>query len=151
MERLKVSEPDAAQRAQDWIAWRQGPNAESTYAHAHALGLHRDPSRAATHILLQLVEHTPAARDPRNKFRVKQAGVFRVADVVAGIEAAMGLDKGEGPGFVREAYEETRAAAVGVEGLMPMLSLSFGEGVETWLGTGESSVRLVRCPWLIRT
>ena len=111
---------------------------DNTYACAHALGLHRDPSRSQTHIVLQYVEYTPSQRDPRNKFRVKQAGVFRISDAASGIEKSMGLDPGEGEGFVREALDEMAAGGRGVEGFMPMVSLMFGEGVETWLSTGES-------------
>ena len=137
LESLKVSDSDAAQKHQDWITWRSAPSVDVAYAHAHALGLHRDPSRCKTHIILEQVEYMPTQRDARNKFRVKNVGVFRIADAASAIEGVMGFNPGEGISFVREAWDEMAAGAKGVLEFMPMLWLAFGDNVETWLGTGK--------------
>ena len=111
------------------------------FAEAHALGLHRDHSRSRTHIMVHFCEYTPnASSDLRYKFRCSNSGVFKISEVAPAIEKIMGLDPGEAPSFVDEAWQEANASS-GTAGLasrtnLPILELLMGDGLETWLGTG---------------
>ena len=107
LEKLNTEDPSAARLQADWIAWRDSPPTHRKAAQISALGLHRDPSRGRTHIILQTVQYTPdTSKDPRSKFTVTAAGVFRIRDALKAIEAAMRLDPGEGASMVQEVLEE---------------------------------------------
>ncbi|TCD67331.1 hypothetical protein EIP91_000252 [Steccherinum ochraceum] len=123
-----------AQKAADWIKWRDGSHFANTYALAHALGLHRDPSRGRTHIVFRMMEYTPKeSKDIRHRFRVSHAGVYKLTDVYPDIERLMGLDQGEGQEYVKGLLEELDTT--GNMDKVPMLDLSFGGGVDAWLGS----------------
>lgn len=111
------------------------------FAEAHALGLLRDPSRSRTHIMVHFCAYTPKiSSDIRNKFQCVHSGVFKVSEIAPAIEKIMGLDPGEAPSFVDEAWMEANLSS-GTAGLapgtfLPIMELLMGDGLETWLGTG---------------
>ncbi|VDC07636.1 unnamed protein product [Peniophora sp. CBMAI 1063] len=148
LEKLKKEDSVAAQRHADWMEWRDSPAAHRKNAHISALGLHKDPMRGRTHIVLQLVEYTPnTSKDPRSKFTIVATGVFRIKDVLRMIEPSMGLSPGEGPSFIQEVLDEvdrTARPSRDVTSLIPILDLSFGKGVETWLGSNATSHSALR-------
>jgi len=134
-EALQEIDPSGAQKASDWIKWRDGSHIANTYALAFTLGLHRDPSGGRTHIVFKQVEYTPhASKDIRHKFRVARCGVYRIADVLSDIELMMGLNKGEGKEYVQSLLDELDSTNRALS-LVPILDLTFGEGIETWMGS----------------
>ncbi|KAI0060082.1 hypothetical protein BV25DRAFT_1828173 [Artomyces pyxidatus] len=131
---LKAINPDKGRKAADWIEWRNAPHEANTFALAHALGVRRDPSRGRTHILLRQVEYVPRAKDIRYRFRVSACGVYRIADILTDIEKLMGLDPGEGREYIDGLLEELDNSSVGTD-KVPLLDLTTGTGIETWLGS----------------
>ncbi|KAJ7222074.1 hypothetical protein B0H12DRAFT_1031320, partial [Mycena haematopus] len=132
IEQLSLTDPDGAKLAADWSLWR---NQEFTqFQLTHALGLHRDPKRGRTHIVLKAVEYVPTATKLQHKFRVVSCGVFRIKDVLRDIEAVMGLDRGEGQEYVASLFYEL----AGTHGSVPFVDLTFGDGIDAWLGSGMS-------------
>lgn len=129
----------AAQKAADWMKWRQAPHFANNYGLMHALGVHRDPSRGRTHIVFKSLVYTPSkSKDIRYKFQVESIGVFRIADVLGDIERGMNLNKGEGQVYIDEIFEEIDAMH-DRDQLVPILDFSVGKGIETWLGSCEYS------------
>lgn len=100
IEELKISDPATARREEDWVAWRKAPHFNATIARAFALGLHRDPSRSKTHIIMQEAFHVPGQTDVRYKFRIGRAGIFRVTDAAGTIEECLGLGVNEGEAWI---------------------------------------------------
>ncbi|VDC07653.1 unnamed protein product [Peniophora sp. CBMAI 1063] len=150
-EKLKAEDPSGlkAKRHEDWIAWRNAPKSEFMFAEAHALGLHRDPSRSRTHIMVHFCEYTPSvSNDLRYKFRCAHSGVFKVSEIAPAIEAIMGLDPGEAPSFVDEAWMEANLSSGTAElapgTFLPIMELLMGDGLETWLGTGGMAATMLR-------
>ena len=85
--------PKLAKIKEDWLIWRGKPRPERIkLAMALALGLHRDPTRARTHALVQEVVHVPRARDPRHRFRAARAGAFLLVDILESVEGADSAD-----------------------------------------------------------
>jgi hypothetical protein len=110
--------------------------------HLHALNLMRDPSRGRTHIVIRKLVHNKSSTELRDAFEVVEAGVFRIADVLADlneifkpydaaklIEWNLMENDGEGRAFLPA----------------PMFCADFGDEVEPFLGRGELSLRLGRC------
>ncbi|KAH8101077.1 hypothetical protein BXZ70DRAFT_107136 [Cristinia sonorae] len=141
-EALKAEDPQEGQKASDWIKWRDGSHYANTHALAHALGLHRDPSRGRTHIVFRFMEYTPkASKDIRHKFRVSHAGVFRIQDVLTDIEGLMGLDPGEG----REYIDGLLADVTRGENQVPILDMSVGDdGIDPYLGSIAIPLSMLR-------
>ncbi|CAL1697555.1 unnamed protein product [Somion occarium] len=134
----------AAAKATDWIKFRESPIPANNTLLAHALGLYRDPSRGHTHIVFREVEYRPkASKDFRFRFHAKRAGVFKIEDVMMEIERMMGLNPGEGPKYVREILEDLDATNPRLE-KAPILNISFGDGIQTWLGSAAISVYSLR-------
>ncbi|KAJ6469399.1 hypothetical protein C8R45DRAFT_1016921 [Mycena sanguinolenta] len=134
IEHLSLTDPDGAKLAAHWSLWR---NQEFTqFQLIHALGLHRDPKRGRTHIVLKAVEYVPAATKLQHKFRVVSCGVFRIGDVLRDIETVMGLDRGEGQEYVDSLFHEL----AGTHASVPFIDLTFGDGIEAWLGSGATNV-----------
>ena len=52
------------------------------------------------------VEDPEASNDPRFKFTITNAGVFRIADVIQSIEMTLGLSPGEGESHVQLRIDE---------------------------------------------
>ncbi|KAI0053520.1 hypothetical protein FA95DRAFT_1481533 [Auriscalpium vulgare] len=142
-ELLKLIDPSKAQKAADWLEWRNLPHEANTYALAHALGLRRDPSRGRTHIVFRQVEWVPRARDMRHRFRVRAAGVFRITDVLRDIESIMQIGRGEGREYVDGLLEELDGARTGRE-IVPILDITTGEGIETWMGSSGLTLDRLR-------
>lgn len=59
---LMSFDPEAGQKATDWIKFRESPIPANITLLAHALGLYRDPSRGHTHIVFREVEYDPKHR-----------------------------------------------------------------------------------------
>ena len=125
------------QRAREYEAWTMQVNREYTLAVAYALGLHRDPNRSSTHVFVQRVEHVPTARDPRHKFRVAQAGVYRWADAGRAIERDLGYMRGRGVTCLRESYEERKATGGPNSTNIPIIIYSFGAGITPGVLAGK--------------
>ena len=89
----------------DWDMWRQAPREALVRAQARALGMHIDPERSRTHVLIQEIDYSPRERDVRRKFAIVRAGVFRVREVLHGIEALFSLAEGHGEAWVQDLVE----------------------------------------------
>ena len=101
LELLKLQDPPAGEREEDWIKWRTSHLGIPVETPIHALGLHRDPNRGATHILWYGVKYTPdAGKDIGQKFTIVTAGVYEINDVLSEIEGCMGLERGEGREYI---------------------------------------------------
>ncbi|KAJ6608249.1 hypothetical protein B0H10DRAFT_2068783 [Mycena sp. CBHHK59/15] len=122
-ERLSETDPQGAKRAADWSLWCNSTHDATQFGLISALGLHRDPARGRTHIVLKQVEYVPTAAKLKHKFRV----------------AVMRLDRGEGQEYIDGLLAEM-AATHGDDAKVPFLDLSFGEGVSAWLGSGATTV-----------
>jgi hypothetical protein len=148
IKQLSLTDPQGAQRATDWKVWRN--SSTGNWAITHALGLHRDPKRGRSHILVKHVEHTPkASKELRYKFRVIDCGVFRISDIMPEIEGLMGLNKGEGDEYIQGLLKGMERQGSDGTWWIPTLHLSFGQGVETWLGCGTYHFCTGMGAWLI--
>ena len=99
-----MTDPFRAQLTKDWDTWQQAPQKALVTAQARALGIHVDPGRARTHMLVQeVVRSPPCERDVRHIFTIVRAGVFRVRDIPRGIEKLFGLAEGRGEAQIRDA------------------------------------------------
>ncbi|KAF7338739.1 MYND-type domain-containing protein [Mycena sanguinolenta] len=130
VKRLSLTDPDGAKLATDWSLWRKQPQFDIL---VHALGLHRDPGRGRTHILFKAAEYAPTTTKLKYKFRVVSCGVFRIKDVLRDIELIMGLNRGEDQEYVDSLFDESAGTHAGV----PYIELSFGDGLQAWLSSGE--------------
>ncbi|KAJ7064718.1 hypothetical protein C8F01DRAFT_1127849 [Mycena amicta] len=142
IERMALTNPSGAARATDWSLWCNSNHDATQFGLIHALGLHRNPARGRTHIVIKQVEYVPTAKKLQYKFRVLSCGVFRITDVLRDIETVMGLDPGEGGEFVDSMFVEIESAGDKV----PFIDLSFGDGISAWLGSGattEGSIRVI--------
>ncbi|KAF7338748.1 MYND-type domain-containing protein [Mycena sanguinolenta] len=101
----------------------------------HALGLHRDPGRGRTHIVLKEVKYVPTATKLKNKFRVISCGVFRIKDVLRDMEFIMGL----GPGKAQECVDRVFIGRQEQRLDVPFLDLTFGDGLAT-LSSGATNI-----------
>ncbi|KAK0467212.1 uncharacterized protein EV420DRAFT_1636240 [Desarmillaria tabescens] len=137
---LSRTAPLEAQRASDWHIWRDAPQKECTIHFASALELERDPSRGRTHIVLQMVEHVPNAKNVLDRFKPVAVGIFKLADIWQDFEVFMGLKPGEGKGLIDEVLEEfDHGPGNGLDGdvSIPVLCLMFslfGE-IDTYLSS----------------
>lgn len=62
--------------------------------------------------------------------------MFRVRDVLPEIETLLNLDKGEGREYINGMLREMDSASTGFEEHIPIIDLTFGDGLEAWLGGG---------------
>lgn len=106
---------------------------------AHALGVHRDPSRGRTHIVIRYLEWTPKlSKDIQHRFRVSVAGVFKLADVYGDLDYIMN----HSPGGAKKSIDEFIVGldrVDGVEDRTPLLDLMICED-NLILRNGTSSV-----------
>ncbi|EPQ50391.1 hypothetical protein GLOTRDRAFT_133944 [Gloeophyllum trabeum ATCC 11539] len=135
VEILKYIDPAASQCNADHIQWRSVRNQARNTAFHCALGIHRDPSRGHTHMIIIHLQWTPINKDPWFKFLVTECGVFKMADVLPEIEGALHLGKGEGCGYVCDFVGRQEAQWSSSSGMTmaPILILAIGEGVESVL------------------
>jgi hypothetical protein len=130
----------SARREADWNTWRTATNFENTVLLASALGLHRDHKRGHTHIVFKAMEYVPSERQLWRRFRVAQAAVFRIADVLQEIEHIMNINPGEGREYIDDLIKSVR-----IHEEVPIFELLFGKDIpQTWLGGSEGAIRL--CP-----
>ena len=130
---LSLSAPSNAQREKDFHTWL---DVKDSMPLLSALNLYRDAGRGHTHLVVQEVIYTPkASREARHKFRVLRCGVFRIADMRSELERIMRLDPGEGQEYVDSIIDEMLSASGGAR--VPFLTLSYGKGVQPWLGGGK--------------
>ncbi|VDC07635.1 unnamed protein product [Peniophora sp. CBMAI 1063] len=107
LEARKKEDPVIGQQLTDLSEWMDAPAQHRRDAHISALGVHRDPSRGRTHILMEGMAYTPdASDDPRYKFTVTTAGVFRISDVLQSIELSLGLTAGEGQSYIQSRIDK---------------------------------------------
>ena len=128
------SDPVRAQHIKDWNTWCQAPLEALTRAQAQALGMHVDADRGRSHMLIQEVVHLPREREVRRKFAIVRAGVFRVRDVLRGIEATFKLAEGQGAAYVQERFESWEKSVSAPpelysEMIFPVVTLSIDRGV----------------------
>ncbi|KAK7677232.1 hypothetical protein QCA50_019826 [Cerrena zonata] len=134
-EKLKAEDPKAAQKALDWIKYRESTTPTNGSFLAHALGVHKDPSRGRTHIILRELEYRPKqSKDFRFRFHVVRIGVFKVQDVLKDIEGLMQLNPGEGEEYLRDMFEAIDNSSHQRE-MVPIIDLTWGDGLQTWLGS----------------
>jgi hypothetical protein len=136
IERMSLIDSAGAKRNADWKLWCNSNHDATDFGLIHALGLHRNPERGRTHIVFKHVVYVPTATNPRHKFRVLSCGVFRIKDVLRDVEAIMGLDPGEGQEYLDSLVDEFEDRRLNI----PVMDLSFSEGLPVWLGSGECSV-----------
>ncbi|KAJ7681136.1 hypothetical protein B0H17DRAFT_1206074 [Mycena rosella] len=141
IEDMRFTDPDGAKCAADWSSWCNSNHDATQFGLVHALGLHRDPRRGRTHIVVKQVEYAPAASKLKHKFRVVACGVFRVKDILRDLETIMRLDRGEGQEYVDSLFDELDGARIGPQysTKVPFIDLSFGDGVMPWLGSGGAT------------
>ncbi|KAJ6600034.1 hypothetical protein DFH09DRAFT_1129272 [Mycena vulgaris] len=146
IEAMSLTDPEGAKRAADWSLWCNSNHDATQFGLVHALGLHRDPQRGRTHIVVKEVEYVPTASKLKHKFRVLACGVFRVKDILRDLEAHMRLDRGEGQEYVDSLFDELDGTRSGPEygTKVPFIDLSFGEGVSPWLGSAATTANNLR-------
>ncbi|KAF8652510.1 hypothetical protein AX16_004366 [Volvariella volvacea WC 439] len=87
----------------DWINWFK---CFCDRAPIHALGLHRDPTRGKTHIMICHVLHSPTAQDLRDKFTIVAVNVYKVDEVLPILEEELDFDRGKGQEHVNDLLEK---------------------------------------------
>ena len=139
VEKLKQEGSPLAQKEADWVEWRNLSHYANTYGLQNALNLHRDPTRGRTHIVVRQVKYTPGEADLRYRFTITHAGVFKLADCWDAIDDVMGGHKGEGKEIVADILNDIDSTSESRgRDPAPMLDLTFGDGVQPWLGSSES-------------
>lgn len=100
--------------------------------------MHRDPSRGRKHIVVRQVKYTPEESDLRYRSTITHAGVFKLDDCWDAIDEVMSGHTGEGREMVRDVLNDIDSTS-GSSGrdVVPMLDLTFGDGVQPWLGSSE--------------
>ena len=143
-EKLKLEDPKAAQKALDWIKYRESNTPTNSSFLAHALGLQKDPSRGHTHIIFRELEYRPQqSKDFRFRFHVVRIGVFKIRDVLKEIESSMQLNPGEGEEYIRDLIDAMNINENERQGSMvPIIDLTWGDGLQIWLGSSESRLDL---------
>ncbi|KAJ6469407.1 hypothetical protein C8R45DRAFT_1078727 [Mycena sanguinolenta] len=133
IEHLSLTDPDGARRATDWSLWR---NQTEFGPMVHSLGLHHDPARGRTHIVVKQVEYVPTASKLKNKFRVVSCGVFRIKDVLRDMEFIMGM----GSVKVQEGIDRMLVGRQEQRLKVPFIELTFGDGLASFLGGGATNI-----------
>ncbi|TFK75028.1 hypothetical protein BDN72DRAFT_955366 [Pluteus cervinus] len=111
IELIKLADPSAGQRNEDWVKWRTSHLGIPVDTALHALGLHRDIGRGITHILWYGVKYTPdAAKDVGKQFTIETAGVFKITDVLTEIETCLQLNKGKGQQCINDILRELKTS-----------------------------------------
>ncbi|TFK74989.1 hypothetical protein BDN72DRAFT_832697 [Pluteus cervinus] len=148
LESLKLADPSAGERDEDWIKWRTSYLGIPPDTTMHALGVHRDPNRGFTHIVWYGVKYTPnAGKDIAQKFTIVLAGVFKVADVLPEIETCMNLNKGDGQQCIDQTLGQvtTFNQKVGEQRTPYLYMLLCVDGhTGVWLGNGSISPDYLR-------
>jgi hypothetical protein len=85
------------------------------------------------------VEYAPTATRLKHKFRVLSCGVFLINDVLRDVEAVMRLDLGEGQEYVDSLFYELEGDGAKI----PFISLSWGDGISSWLSHSECPLPVV--------
>lgn len=144
-EKLKAKDPRAAQKAMDWIKYRECTTPTNGSFLANALGLQKDPSRGRTHIVFRELEYRPKqSKDFRFRFHVVRIGVFKIKDVLKDIELMMQLNPGEGQEYIQDMFENINTDRTERKTMVPILDLTWGDGLQTWMG---SSAFFSFCYW----
>ncbi|KAJ7604675.1 hypothetical protein DFH06DRAFT_1020672, partial [Mycena polygramma] len=140
IERMRLADPDGAKRAEDWSLWCNSNHYTTQIGMIHASGLHRDPQRGRTHIVFKYVEYVPTATKLTHKFHVTLCGVFRIENVLRDIEGIMNLNRDEGQEYVDSILHKPD----GQPGKVSFITLSFGDGITSWLASGATTVLTLR-------
>ncbi|KZV62384.1 hypothetical protein PENSPDRAFT_692538 [Peniophora sp. CONT] len=135
LEAQKKEDPVIGQKFTDWDEWLETPSTHRRDARISALGVHRDPSRGQTHILMEGAKYTPeASNDPRFKFTIVSAGVFLIEDALVSIERSLDLAPGEGRSYVQEhiagAFSQLDEVMGDGDCPIPMVILSMCSGIK---------------------
>lgn len=145
VEKLKQEGSPLAQKEADWVEWRNLSHYANTYGLQHALNLHRDPTRGRTHIVVRQVKYRPEEADLRYRFTVTHAGVFKLADCWEAIDEVMSGHKGEGKEIVADILNDIDSTSESRgRDTAPMLDLTFGDGVQPWLGSMATTIGSLR-------
>lgn len=131
LQELKTANPEKAQLIADLHRWCDSPHEANREILMHALGLHKDPSRGNTHIVVRQLEYNPgASKDLRRKFRVEYCGVFKISEFLTDFENYLGLGSGQGKKYTDDLL---KSAA----GFIPLLTLTMVEGVDPYIRCGK--------------
>jgi len=130
---LKKKNPKAAEKLARWKVWRT--EAYYNEALAHAVGVHRDPVRGRTHILVEFIEYTPhLSKDLQFKFKVLYCQVFKVKDILANMDVIFGPEKNDITRDVEDTLNLFSDMSVRVKPTkVPLMTLKLGKGLEPWL------------------
>lgn len=102
---LSQTNPTAGQRYLAWSRWATLPNSSRDRAFCSALGLHRDPSRGQTHMIICKVEWVPENKDPRFQFRITRCGVVRISEMAARAETVLNSERDETQAYIKTAVD----------------------------------------------
>ncbi|KIY71280.1 hypothetical protein CYLTODRAFT_487345 [Cylindrobasidium torrendii FP15055 ss-10] len=136
---LKIAEAAGSKEetklALDWIKWRDSNQPCNKECLVHALGIHSDPSRGRTHIVVKEIGRTPPAlaKDPLDNYHIISMGVFPIASIYREIEYFMMLEDGGGPAFIKEIFDNVK------EGMNPCLDMMFGTSVQAFINMSVHS------------
>ncbi|KAK7037482.1 hypothetical protein VNI00_010974 [Paramarasmius palmivorus] len=102
---LKDTAPEDSKCIEDWGRYKNsGFDDVATY---HALGLKYDINRGKTHIIIKRMIYMPdGGKDVLDRFRIVEAGVFRIPDVVKEIDLLMNYKPGESREVLDELIDE---------------------------------------------
>ena len=136
--KLMSEDPKAAEKALDWIKYRESTTLTNSLILAHALGLQKDPSRGHTHMIFRELEYRPQqSKDFRFRFHVVRIEVFKIQDGFEDIEGLMRLNPGEGKEYILGLVDALNGN--GRRGSMiPIINLTWGDGLQTWFGCSGS-------------
>ncbi|KAJ8078221.1 hypothetical protein PM082_000427 [Marasmius tenuissimus] len=88
---------------EDWNRFKNS-GFDGNTASFHALGMHRDLNRGKTHILVKKIRYVPDnGSDLFDRFRIDEAGVFKISEAMNDLDHFMG-----GPGGVKRGMEMLR-------------------------------------------
>ncbi|KAK1228324.1 hypothetical protein PQX77_008635 [Marasmius sp. AFHP31] len=98
-----ASSSDDARCIEDWNRFKNS-GFDGNTASFHALGMHRDLNRGKTHILVKKIRYVPDnGSDLFDRFRIEEAGVFKISEAMNDLDHFMG-----GQGGIKQGIETLR-------------------------------------------
>ena len=138
---VKEQDPARAKRSGDFENWKAMPHGLFTRSLIHALGLQHNPSLAWTHIVVMELEHKPEfSPDWHLSIHVARCGVFKIEEVAAKLDALAGEPAGWSEELLTAFAEGVgiRPSATAIPGRVPLMSFTYGAGLESNLSCGMS-------------
>ncbi|KAK7015880.1 hypothetical protein VNI00_019022 [Paramarasmius palmivorus] len=144
IEALKATSPVDSRIMEDWRCYRSSSfNDRVCY---HALGLKHDVNRGKSHIIIKRMEYLhEGGKDVLDRFRVVEAGVFRINDVLTEIDVQMGYSIGESREVLDELLGEHEHAP-GNQDQFPFFTLfiSNDKRIESFLTLGHVKLQTLQ-------